>query len=87
MQQRFLIILGFGLLLGVLYLLCMRATPGRGLCRMVEKLCIGIVLCYLCQVVLRPFGVRIAQSPLAALSAGYLGLPGVALCSILASMP
>ena len=87
MQQRFLIILGFGLFLGVLYLLCMRSTPGKGLCRAAEKLCIGIILCYLCQMVLRPFGIQIAQSPLAALSAGYLGLPGVALCSILASMP
>lgn len=87
MLLRIWVILLFGALMAVVCFWCMHATPQRGLLRMLERLCIGLILCYLCQLVLRPFDIQIAQSPLAALSAGYLGLPGVALGAFLAGMP
>ncbi len=87
MLQRVEIIFGFALLLGALYLGCMRATPRRGFMRVLERACAGIILCFLCHWLLRPLGITLVQSPLAALSAGYLGLPGVALCAILSGMP
>lgn len=87
MLLRIWVILLFGALMAAVCFWCMHSTPQRGLLRILERLCIGLILCYLCQLLLRPFGIRIAQSPLAALSAGYLGLPGVALGAFLAGMP
>lgn len=87
MLLRVWIILLFGAFLGLVYCWCMHATPQRGLMRVLERICVGVILCYLCQLVLKPFGIQIAQSPLAALSAGYLGLPGVALGAFVAGMP
>ena len=87
MIDKLTLIAGFGGMMGAVYWLAMRAAPGRGWLRLMERLCAGIILCYLCHLMLKPLGFTAAQSPLAALSAGYLGLPGVALASVLAYWP
>ena len=71
----------------LVYGISMRATPRRGLLRVAERICLGMILCYLCHVALSPFGLHIAQGPLSALSAGYLGLPGVALATVFSMWP
>ena len=73
--------------LGASYPLCMRATPGRGLLRITERMCAGIILCYLCWLGLSPLGIRFPQGPLSALSAGFLGLPGLALSAFVSWLP
>lgn len=87
MADRLFIIIGFGLFLTVVYALCMRSTPRRGYMRVIERMCAGIILCYLCGLLLRPFGIELSQSPLSALAAGYLGLPGAALGAFLTIWP
>ena len=87
MMDKLLLIASFSGMMAVVYALCMRATPRKGWLHAVETLCMGVILCYLCQAALQPFGVRIAQSPLAALSAGCFGFPGVAFSSVLAAWP
>lgn len=87
MNTKLLIIGAFGALLAMVYVLCMRSVPGKGWMLIMEKLCMGIILCYLCQLAVRPWGLSIAQSPLAALSAGYWGIPGMALSTFLAHWP
>lgn len=79
MQEKLAIIFGFAVLVGAVYCLCMRATPRKGGMRVIEHIFLGIILCYLCGVALAPFGVKVVQGPFSAASAGYLGLPGVAL--------
>ena len=46
--------------LGVSYPLCMRAAPRRGLMRVVERMCAGIILCYLCWQGLSPMGLSLS---------------------------
>jgi len=87
MTEKLAIIAAIGGLMAVVYGMCMHSTPRKGWLYVVETLCAGAVLCCLCQAALRPFGIRIAQSPLAALSAGSLGFPGIALASVLAFWP
>ena len=87
MMDKLLIIGSFGGLTWLLYLLSMTATPGKGWLRAAERICAGAVLCWLCHTLLQPFGLETAQSPLAALSAGYLGLPGAALVTALSLWP
>ena len=79
MLARLTVLFGFGLTMGLVYMLCMRATPRRGVMRVIERVCAGIILCYLCALLFYPLGVRLPQGPLSAVSAGYLGLPGLAL--------
>ena len=87
MTDRLMALVMVAAALGVSYPLCMRSTPRRGLMRVAERLCAGIVLCYLCYLGLSPLGVRFPQSPLAALSAGFLGLPGLALAAFVSWLP
>ena len=87
MTEKLIIIAAFGGFVWIVYGMCMRSTPRKGVMRVIETLCLGIILCYLCQAALNPLGIKIAQSPLAALSAGFLGLPGVAFSSVLAVWP
>lgn len=87
MTDKLTIIAGFAALITPVYWLAMRSTPHHGMLRLLEKLCLGIILCYCCQAVLRPFGVTVPQGPLAALSAGYLGVPGAALSTFLTLWP
>ena len=77
----------FGSISGSLLWLSMTAQPNKGFMRIIEGICSGAVLCWLCGLMGRLLGINIAQSPLAALSAGFLGLPGVALSTVLALWP
>ena len=87
MMDKLWLIGTLGGLTGVVYMLSMCSVPRRGWMRVVERLCCGIAICWLCQALFSPFGFSIPQSPLAALAAGYLGLPGAALASFLAYGP
>jgi len=87
MADKLLIIGVFGSIMAAVYGLCMCSTPKKGWLRITETICTGIILCYLCQIAAKPFGLQIAQSPLAALSAGYWGIPGAALCTFLTLWP
>jgi len=87
MLDKLTIIAGFAALVSPIYLMAMRSTPHRGVLKLLEKLCLGIILCYCCQMLLQPFGVPVAQGPIASLSAGYLGLPGAALSTFFTLWP
>lgn len=50
--------------------------------RIIERVCAGIILCYLCALLFYPLGVRLPQGPLSAVTAGYLGIPGLALTAL-----
>ena len=75
MADRLWLVAGCAGLMGGLYVCAMRASPGRGWMRAVERVVAGIILCYLCHVL----GMRVPQGPISALAAGFFGLPGVAL--------
>ena len=87
MRNRILIITGAVALIGFTYVLAMCAVPGKGWLKATEKLCLGIILSFLCSAVLKPFGFSITNSPLSAVTAGWWGLPGVALAAFLAHFP
>ena len=87
MTDRLLALAMVAAALGASYPLCMRATPGRGLLRIAERMCAGIILCYLCWLGLSPLGIRFPQGPLSALSAGFFGLPGLALSAFVSWLP
>lgn len=87
MDNKAIVIACFAGLLGAVYLFCMRSTPRKGLMRVVERIFAGIILCYLCQLVLAPVGLALPQGPVAAFFAGYLGLPGAALAAWLHLAP
>lgn len=71
----------------IVYLASMRSTPRRGLMRVVERVCVGMILCYLCHLAFGPLGAEVPRGPLASLAAGYLGLPGVALGTAVSLLP
>lgn len=73
MTDRLLAVAMVAAAIGVSYPLCMRAAPHRGVMRVVERMCAGIILCYLCWLGLSPLGLSFPQGPLSAASAG---LPG-----------
>ena len=87
MTDRLLAVAMVATALGVSYPLCMRASPRRGVMRVVERMCAGIILCYLCWLGLAPLGLHFPQGPLAAVSAGYLGLSGLALAAFVSWLP
>jgi len=87
MLNKCLILAGAAILIGIIYVLSMHAVPGKGWLHATERLCSGIILCFLCSLLLRPFGIQMTNSPLAAFAAGCWGLPGAALAAFLASWP
>lgn len=87
MTDKLAVLAGFGGGMWLMYVLAMRSTPHRGWLRVAERLCAGAGVCLLCALALRPLGISIVQSPLAVLSAGYLGLPGAALAAFLTLWP
>ena len=70
----------------VIVLVCMRLTPRKGVLRLCERVFIGVAVVYLASLVAAPLGVRIAQSPLSAVAAGFLGVPGAVLAAFLQMM-
>lgn len=87
MGNKAIVIACFAGLLAAVYLFCMRSTPRKGAMRVVERLFMGMILCYLCQLLLAPLGLTLPQGPVPALFAGYLGLPGAALAAWLHLAP
>lgn len=87
MANRLMIIAEFSGLLATLWMVCMHATPRKGVLHVMERMCSGMVLCYLCALALGLFGLRGPQGPVSALCAGYLGLPGAALSAAMALWP
>ncbi len=71
----------------MIYAMSMLATPHRGIMKVVERTAAGVGVCFLCYVLLYPLGVKISQTPFAALCAGYLGLPGVAFSTFVSLWP
>ncbi len=84
-------LLGLALTLGgtalLLYGLAIRTTPDRGVMRFCKRAAYGVILLYLCNLALSVFGVHVAQNPLTVLSAGWLGLPGVAVSAAISALP
>ena len=87
MADKWMMIAGTCGVIGAVWVLAMRAVPGKGWLGIAEKLCAGIILCFLMSLVLRPMGLEMKNSPLAAMAAGWLGLPGAALAAFLAYWP
>lgn len=87
MAQRLAMIAVFGGCIALVWFLCMRTTPRKGFMRVVEHMCCGAILCYLCALGLSLFGLAGPQGPLSALCAGYLGIPGVALSAFMTLWP
>ena len=87
MMEKLQVIAFFAIIAGGMYLLSLLAHPGKGWLHAAETICTGAILCRICGVIGQALGIQIAQSPLAALSAGLLGLPGVALCTVLSRWP
>ena len=87
MLTRLMIIAIFGTAVSLVYGISMVTTPHRGVMKVVERSAAGAVLCFLCYLLLSPFGIHVAQNPLSALCAGYLGLPGVAFSTFVSLWP
>ncbi|MEG0048170.1 MAG: pro-sigmaK processing inhibitor BofA family protein [Clostridia bacterium] len=79
MLPKLTCIMGFTALMAVVYFFSMRATPRKGFMCVLERVCAGVILLYLCSVLLEPLGVPVVQGPVWAVTAGFLGVPGVAL--------
>ena len=80
MTDRLLAVAMVAAAIGVSYPLCMRAAPHRGVMRVVERMCAGWLG-------LSPLGLSFPQGPLSAASAGFLGLPGLALAAFVSWLP
>jgi len=87
MLDRLVMIAVFGGAVASVYGVSMLTTPRRGLMKVVERAAAGAALCFLCYLVLSPFGLKVAQNPFSALCAGYLGLPGVAFSTFVSLWP
>ena len=87
MMDKCLLIAAATLAIAVVYALAMCAVPGKGWLKMAEKMCAGIILCFVMSYLFKPMGLEIKNSPLTAMAAGWLGLPGAALAAFLAYWP
>lgn len=87
MLDRLLLIGIFAGGVALVYGISMLATPYRGLMKVLDRAAAGAALCFLCHVLLYPLGIKIVQTPFAALCAGYLGLPGVAFSTFVSLWP
>ena len=87
MSVKWLVIGTFFLITAIVCGVALCATPGKGFMLLIEKTITGIFLCWLCHLLVSPFGIVIPQTPFSAVAAGSLGLPGVVLAAFLASIP
>ena len=87
MMDRLMLIGFFALAVGGVWINSAHSTPHRGYTKVLEKTAAGAILCFVCFALLAPLGVRIPLSPLSALLAGYLGLPGAAFSAFVAIWP
>ena len=73
-------ILGFFVVtLAALWFWSLRSTPRKGLLRWVERLFLGIILCFLMSRICLPLGISVPTGPAASALTGVLGLPGTLL--------
>ena len=87
MANQWLLICIFFFITAAVWKLALIAAPGKGVMNLIEKLAAGIFLCWLCHLLVSPFGIQVPQTPFSAFAAGYLGLPGMILAAFLASAP
>ena len=87
MMDKLWLIACFGGITGVVYLFTMKSQPHKGWLKLAERVAAGATLCWICQTFFRFFGVQTANSPLAAVAAGCLGIPGAALVTALSLWP
>ena len=77
-------ILGFFVVtLAALWFWSLRSTPRKGLLRWVERLFLGIILCFLMSRICLPLGISVTTGPAASALTGVLGLPGTLLACFL----
>ena len=76
MAVRLWILGVFTLILAALWFWSLRSTPRRGLLLLVERLFLGIILCFLLSRIFLPMGISIPTGPAASALTGLLGLPG-----------
>ncbi len=87
MAQKLWLILFFTVCVGLVWILCMLSTPHRGVTKVLEHAAEGALLCLLCSVLLKPFGIEIPLTPISALLGGWLGIPGAAFSAFLYALP
>ena len=87
MTDRLQLIVCTAIFVGTVSWIAMHTEPGKGIIKLMERIMAGAVVCWLLGVLLAPLGIEVAQSPLAAVSAGFWGIPGAALASLLACWP
>lgn len=85
MAVRLWILGVFTLILAALWFWSLRSTPRRGLLLLVERLFLGIILCFLLSRIFLPMGISIPTGPAASALTGLLGLPGALLACFLGS--
>ena len=83
MAVRLWILGVFTLILAALWFWSLRSTPRRGLLLLVERLFLGIILCFLMSRICLPLGISVPTGPAASALAGVLGLPGTLLACFL----
>lgn len=87
MFDRLFLTAAFAAGVALVYGISMLSTPHRGIMKVLERTAVGAAVCFVCYWVLYPFGIRIEQTPFAALCAGYLGLPGIAFSTFVSLWP
>ena len=77
-------ILGFFVVtLAALWFWSLRSTPRKGLLFWVERLFLGIILCFLLSRICLPLGISVPTGPAASALTGAMGLPGALLACFL----
>ena len=87
MIDKFIYIFSAGCIVGLVWFLSMRSTPGRGFTKVLERCAGGAIVCVVFYVLLKPAGINVPRNPLSAVLTGYLGLPGMAFAMFLSSAP
>jgi len=87
MMDRLILIATFAVTVAAVWSVSMLSTPRKGLTKVLERTAIGTFLCWICYLALSPLGITIPQTPVSALLAGYLGLPGVAFSTFVSMWP
>jgi len=87
MMDRLGLIGIFTAAVAVVWSVSMLSTPHKGLTKVLERTAAGAIICFFCYLFLSPLGITIPQTPVSALLAGYLGLPGVAFSTFVSMWP
>lgn len=87
MHDKLVLIAFFAAAVGGIWGITMLLTPHRGIMKWLEHGVSGAVLCLAAAILLAPLGIVIPQTPLSAVLAGWLGLPGIAFSAFLSMLP